>query len=326
MYADDANIIITATNITEINQKLKELCSKLLEWVDDNGLKLNLKKTKYIIFSRQKSESILPEPLIITDTKIEQKQEARFLGVIVDGNLTWKKHISTLHSKMSRYIGIMYKLKSILPLKTRIQIYHSFVQSHINYCSLVWGFSAKSHIEILFRAQKRGMRAIVPGYIQYSYKDGVKAGHTKPFFTEYGILTVQGMIVANALLFMIKTIYFPFSLPDSVRATVANDSPVIGSDHITNQEWLTKYLTHVYQNSLFCKGPLLLVSSEFSEIVETPIHLSINFYKKEIKNSLLLIQSMADLEWRAVNFPLYRIPGLRKAPQREVKKSICYEE
>ena len=79
MYADDANIIITATNITEINQKLKELCSKLLEWVDDNGLKLNLKKTKYIIFSRQKSESILPEPLIISDTKIEQKQEARFL-------------------------------------------------------------------------------------------------------------------------------------------------------------------------------------------------------------------------------------------------------
>ena len=111
---------------------------------------------------------------------------------------------------MSRYIGIMYKLKQFLPLKTRIQIFHSFVQSHINYCSLVWGFSAKSYIEILFRAQKRGMRAVIPGYIQYSHKDGVNAGHTKPFFTEYGVLSVQGLIVANALLFMIKKIYFPF--------------------------------------------------------------------------------------------------------------------
>ena len=44
MHADDANIIITGTNITEVNQKLKELCSKLIEWVDINGLRLNLKK------------------------------------------------------------------------------------------------------------------------------------------------------------------------------------------------------------------------------------------------------------------------------------------
>ena len=133
-----------------------------------------------------------------------------FLGVIVDENLTWKKHINTLHTKMSRYIGIMYKLKQILPLKTRIQIFHSFVQSQINYCSLVWGFSAKSYIEILFRAQKRGMRAVIPGYIQYSHEDGVNAGHTKPFFTEYGVLSVQGLIVANALIFMIKKYIFHF--------------------------------------------------------------------------------------------------------------------
>ena len=184
LYADDANIIITGKNITEVSQKLKEICNKLIEWVDVNGLRLNLKKTKYIIFTRKKSENFLPAPLIISGTKIEQKHEVRFLGVIVDENLTWKKHINTLHTKMSRYIGIMYKLKQILPLKARIQIFHSFVQSQINYCSLVWGFSAKSYIEILFRAQKRGMRAVIPGYIQYSHRDGVNAGHTKPFFTE----------------------------------------------------------------------------------------------------------------------------------------------
>ena len=148
LYADDANIIITGKNITEVSQKLKEICNKLIEWVDVNGLRLNLKKTKYIIFTRKKSENFLPAPLIISGTKIEQKHEVRFLGVIVDENLTWKKHINTLHTKMSRYIGIMYKLKQILPLKARIQIFHSFVQSQINYCSLVWGFSAKSYIEI----------------------------------------------------------------------------------------------------------------------------------------------------------------------------------
>ena len=49
---------------------------------------------------------------------------------------------------MSCLYPSMYKLKKQLPEKVRIQIYHSFVQSHmINYCSLVWGFCAKSNIE-----------------------------------------------------------------------------------------------------------------------------------------------------------------------------------
>ena len=224
---------------------------------------------------------------------------------------------------------LLYKLNHLsleCIFKPRMHIFHSFIQSHIHYCSLVWGFSAKSYIEKLFRAQKKGLRAIIPGYIQYSYKDGITAGHTKSFFTEYNILSVQGVIVANALLFMIKKTYLPFSLPDSVRGTISDDSPVIGSNHTTHREWLTKYFTHVYQNSLFCKGPLLFISSEFSDIIETPIHLSISFYKDQIKKSLLKIQSIGDIEWHAENFPLYRIQGLRKAPPREANKYICYTE
>ena len=116
-----------------------------------------------MIFSRKNTEKKLPVPFLISSKKIEHTDEARFLGVIVDENLTWAKHISTLRTKMARYIGIMYKLKRMLPLKTRIQIYQSFVQSHINYCSLVWGFCAKSHIETIFRAQKRACEPLYQG-------------------------------------------------------------------------------------------------------------------------------------------------------------------
>ena len=46
----------------------------------------------------------LPEPLIISDTLIEQTHEARFLGVIMDDSLNWSKHINAVKSKMSRHI------------------------------------------------------------------------------------------------------------------------------------------------------------------------------------------------------------------------------
>ena len=178
MYADDANIIITGDDIAEVDVLLRELCKILLKWVDSNGLCLNLKKTKYMIFTRSRNIE-LPNILKIADSNIERITEGKFLGIIVDENLTWSRHIKTIKTKMARYIGLMYKLKKQLPEKVRIQIYHSFVQSHINYCALVWGFCAKSNIESLFRAQKKGMRAVVPGFINYKYRsDGTLPGHT----------------------------------------------------------------------------------------------------------------------------------------------------
>ena len=81
----------------------------MINWVNYNGLALNLKKTQYMIFSRSNVD--LPSPLLILGKLIERKQEARFLGVIVDESLNWSKHI-----EMSRCVGIMYKLKKILPL------------------------------------------------------------------------------------------------------------------------------------------------------------------------------------------------------------------
>ena len=207
LYADDANIIITANTIEEINIQVHDLSHSLIKWVNCNGLALNLKKTQYMIFSRCKTD--LPSPLFISNKLIERKQEARFLGVIVDESLNWTKHVKTVESKMARYIGLMYKLKKLLPLGARLQIYHSFVQSHVNFCALVWGFSSRSNIELLFSKQKKGIRAVMPGYVNYTYRKGKIPGHTKLAFTQYGILTVQNLIAIYAFLFIYKIRNFP---------------------------------------------------------------------------------------------------------------------
>ena len=44
LYADDANIILTADSIEQINVQLKQLSNDLVKWVNANGLALNLKK------------------------------------------------------------------------------------------------------------------------------------------------------------------------------------------------------------------------------------------------------------------------------------------
>ena len=94
-----------------------------------------------MVFARQ--HLIQKQEHKIANVKIEQKTEARLLGVIIDENLTWSKHFFALKPKMSRYLEIMYRIKNQLPIQARLQIYHSFAQSHLNYCSIVWGFAEK---------------------------------------------------------------------------------------------------------------------------------------------------------------------------------------
>ena len=258
LYADDANIIVTGNSIHEVMQNVNTLSNDLVKWVGYNGLALNLKKTKFMIFARQRIDLSGIE-LKIRNTYIERKSECRFLGVIMDEKLNWTHHIAAINLKMSRYLGIMFRIKHRLPIKVRIQIFHCFVQAHLNYCPLLWGFSAKSHIQSLFTKQKRGMRAVMPGFVKYFYEDGDTPTHTKNYFKDYEILTVHGVIVMNALLFMHKIMYFSKLLPSSIVNTLPENIPKIGQTHHDCLDWLSicnniPYQASLYQASLFNKG------------------------------------------------------------------------
>ena len=308
LYADDANIILNGENMSEISEKLNILSRALVKWVDCNGLALNLKKTNYMIFSRHRTCEI--SELYIAGTLINRKSEARFLGVIVDDKLSWTSHIKAVKSKMCRYVGIMYKIKHLLPLQARLQIYHSFVQSHLNFCSLVWGFTCKSKIDSLFSCQKKGIRAVMPGYVNYFYKGGLLPVHTKPAFKQHNILTVHGIIVKNTLIFMRKIYNFPASLPESVRDIIASDAPTLGSDHETSNTWLSKFTNSCYRSSIQYKGPLLY-SDPLCQNLISP---TIKVYKKSVKSLLCEIQSKGAVEdWEGENFWLYNVRGLRKS-------------
>ena len=325
LYADDANIILTADNIEAINTQLNSLISRLVNWVESNGFAINLKKTKYMIFSRSRNIE-LPSPLNICNTAIERKHENKFLGVIIDESLTWTSHIKTVISKMSRYVGIMYKIKKFLPLTARLQIYHSFVQSHLNYCSLVWGFATNSMINSLFSRQKKGLRAVIPGYINYKYKDGVTPGHTKPWFLKYKILTIHNIITLNTHIFIQKVHHFPMLLPPSIAATIPKDSPTQNSTFESSAAWLEKYDNNNYRKSIFYKGPLLVKSSGLEENLSAAGQVNIKTYKNDIRHSILEKQGNGDaVEWQSVNLPLQNIEGLRKS-KVQYRTAVNYKE
>ena len=201
-----------------------------------------------------------------------------------------------------------------MPLQARLQVFHSFVQSHISYCSLVWGFSSKSNIETIFTSQKKGLRAVIPGYVNYFYKDGKLPAHTKSSFNKFKIHTIHSIIVKNALITMHKINKFPDKIPQSVGTTISPNAPTRGSNYETCDEWLDNYGTNVYRKSFFFKGPVIY-SDPSTLVLDTPAALrSIDAYKSNVKRFLLSIQEKGEGdEWHQDNFMLHNIQGLRKS-------------
>ena len=91
LYADDANIIITADTLAEIEAIFNQLSPALVKWVANNELLLNVRKTNYMIFTRRRNinlESFIPKA---ANVPIERKLVARFLGVLISNTL-YKQH------------------------------------------------------------------------------------------------------------------------------------------------------------------------------------------------------------------------------------------
>ena len=313
LYADDANIIITANSFEEIQNKIETLLENLQSWVYDNGLKLNIKKTKYMIFTNRPKIEI---DVKLNGTLIERSTCERFLGVLVDENLSWSDHIKSLASKISRNSGIIYKLKGIVPESVLKTLYNSFIQSNLNYCSSVWGLRSKNSVELLFRAQKKAIRAIENRFNRFFYnKDtGECPCHTKEIFKRNDMLTVHNLIAKNCLA-MMQRVYVG-RCPQPIK-NLFSKSTLIYHRPRRIQTFFEVPLNRLRSadNAISYKGPKfynlivnqintqILVNTSYKQpLMQHKFH---DPFKKWVKGYLLEVQSEGDSSWKLSNFPLY---------------------
>ena len=163
LFADDTSlksvINTKSPNFSKLdltNTINKEL-SSVHDWLAVNKLSLNIKKTKFMIFHTRQTniEQYIPD-LKIADKLIERVQNFDFLGLTLNKNMSWKPHVDKIASKISKYVGLLNRLKRYLPKNILKMIYTSIIQSNLNYCILAWGYNCGR----LKTLQKKALRTI----------------------------------------------------------------------------------------------------------------------------------------------------------------------
>jgi len=143
LYAEDTCLVVTAPSIDQVKSRLNSEMNKTCNWMLANKLTLNATKSKLLIINL-KYNSILTN--VIIDCKagsIKSVNQTKYLGVILDHNLSFREHIKVVETKIACAVGIMCKLKYYLPQNAML---NALVHTHLNYEILIWGNTYLSYL------------------------------------------------------------------------------------------------------------------------------------------------------------------------------------
>ena len=117
-------------------------------------------------------------------TELEKVRTTKFLGVIINENLTWDDHISYIASKLSRINGVLARLKHQLHLPVMKIIYNALFSSTLHYSISVWGGTSNTQFNRLVTLQKKAIRHVTCATCKYN-------SHTQPLFKKLELLTIH---------------------------------------------------------------------------------------------------------------------------------------
>ena len=200
MFADDTSLYTSNNDIKNLIEIGNQELSNIDNWLIANKLAINPTKTKYMIFHTPNMSHNLPHQtpqLLMRNTPLEKVTEVRFLGLIVDQNLSWKSHMNYLLTKIRCGFSIVCKIKPFLNQISLQHLYHSLICSHIQYCIINWHHGNKSILDKLKKTCTNFARLML----------NIKSNKlTLEKMTENNILTIKQMHKKSTALFMFKQI------------------------------------------------------------------------------------------------------------------------
>ncbi|XP_059062699.1 uncharacterized protein LOC131855443 [Achroia grisella] len=130
-YADDTVLLFWDKSWESVYSKAERGMAQITKWLDWNLLTINIKKTNYICFHKTRMSA---PPLglqikihnqclnnVACDCQcINKVYDTKYLGVYIDQNINFKKHISMTSNKIRNITHVMRKLRESANINTLI--------------------------------------------------------------------------------------------------------------------------------------------------------------------------------------------------------------
>ncbi|GFT71618.1 RNA-directed DNA polymerase from mobile element jockey [Trichonephila clavipes] len=154
IYVDDTSISATYKNHHTITKALNAHLILLEEFFNTWKIKINVDKTVAVLFTRRRKPCTPPT---LYSTPLHWSQSTKYLGLVLEKNLTWKQHVLHARDKFRNAMRSLYPLicrNSHLNIYNKVLLYTAVLRPILAYGCPVWGYAANSNIKLLDNAQK----------------------------------------------------------------------------------------------------------------------------------------------------------------------------
>ena len=117
----------------------------------------------------------------------------KFLGVLLDQNLSWKDHIKYIENKVAKNISLLYRAKLFLDKNSLLTLYYSHIHNYLNYANLSRGSTNRTNLKKLLSQQKRAVQII---------NNRTRFDHTNELFKSQKILNIYKPNILSVAVFM----------------------------------------------------------------------------------------------------------------------------
>ena len=177
MFADDCTFAcaIDRSNLDNAHIQINSHILPLLEWINANRIKINVDKTKFMMYSYRKEVQLL-HPVRIGDIVIQRTDRVKFLGMLLDDRLIFSHHVSYVASKIVRVLGMMFKLREFVPLNILKSPYFAPVYPYVCYAVELW-YGALNYVKNEIQVLQKGIIR-TNNFLPYNE-------HTATYFASY---------------------------------------------------------------------------------------------------------------------------------------------
>ena len=205
LFADDTCVIMKDSNLKSFEVKCSnELHSLLL--MNANKLTINTTKSQALVIPFKSKLINVNINIAFNQAQLQVLPNLKYLGICLDKNLNFSKHLNYIESKIARATGILYKCKPYFSSKILRILYYSLFYPHIKYGIVTWGFTYKSYLKRLKVIQNKAIYAITK---TKSYKQKLA-----PLYHKLKILPIRQLYKIEIAKFIHKlsTSSLPYSI------------------------------------------------------------------------------------------------------------------
>ena len=272
LFADDAAFVIVCESLAGLYHKIQELFLDLTRYLNMNRLVPNSAKSKLMIF-KSRPTPVLPN-FIFAGEVIEWVSEFKYLGMTINNNLNYSKHIDTVSLKISRMTGTFTCLKSFVPKNILIKLYYALVFPHLNNHVIVWGSAPPSHLRLLTVRINNLLRTM----LGVRWENGRPLMSNNELYKQLNLLNLNSIFKIN--LYRLLRLLLDGKLPEFWQLLLAN--------HVTTHSYNTRNLRFRHPN-IVCEIERRALSYQLIKMLD---ELPPNILEMSFKASLKLFKKL----------------------------------